>query len=172
MIVNKMNRRTAGSVSIFDALTVSGPKGYRDDRRKWPESSCGSMRNMLYKRTHTCGELTVDDVGKPVVLNGWVDAYRDFGGLVFIDLRDRYGVTQVVFEPDAGKELQARGQRAAQRIRRRRQGNGRSAAAPARRTPSSRRAGSRSASRSWSSTTPRRRLLSRCTGPSPTKSSG
>jgi aspartyl-tRNA synthetase len=65
--------------------------------------------SMLLKRTHSCGELTKDDVGKSVVLNGWVDAYRDFGGLIFIDLRDRYGVTQVVFEPDAGKELQARG---------------------------------------------------------------
>jgi aspartyl-tRNA synthetase len=62
---------------------------------------------MLYKRTHTCGELTIDDVGKLVVLNGWVDAYRNFGGLLFIDLRDRYGITQVVFEPDAGQELQA-----------------------------------------------------------------
>jgi aspartyl-tRNA synthetase len=63
---------------------------------------------MLFKRTHTCGELTVDDVGKPVVLNGWVDAWRDFGGLLFIDLRDRYGITQVVFEPDVGQDLQAR----------------------------------------------------------------
>ncbi len=63
---------------------------------------------MLYKRTQTCGELTVEHVGRPVVLNGWVDAWRDFGGLVFIDLRDRYGVTQVVFEPEAGAELQAR----------------------------------------------------------------
>ena len=63
---------------------------------------------MLYKRTHSCGELSVDDVGKSVILNGWVDAYRDFGGLAFIDLRDRYGITQVVFEPDAGKELQAK----------------------------------------------------------------
>jgi aspartyl-tRNA synthetase len=63
---------------------------------------------MLYKRTHTCGELTTHEVGKSVVLNGWVDAYRDFGGLIFIDLRDRYGVTQVVFEPDAGKGLQER----------------------------------------------------------------
>jgi aspartyl-tRNA synthetase len=63
---------------------------------------------MLYKRTHSCGELSVDDVGKPVILNGWVDAYRDFGGLVFIDLRDRHGITQVVFEPDAGQELQTK----------------------------------------------------------------
>ena len=65
---------------------------------------------MLYKRTHTCGELTVDHVGQAVILNGWVDAWRDFGGLVFIDLRDRYGLTQVVFEPEAGQELQARAQ--------------------------------------------------------------
>jgi len=63
---------------------------------------------MLLKRTHTCGDLTKDHVGHAVVLNGWVDAWRDFGGLVFIDLRDRYGVTQVVFEPDAGAALQAR----------------------------------------------------------------
>jgi aspartyl-tRNA synthetase len=64
---------------------------------------------MLLKRTHTCGELTAGDVGQHVVLNGWVDAWRDFGGLLFIDLRDRHGLTQVVFEPDAGHELQARG---------------------------------------------------------------
>jgi aspartyl-tRNA synthetase len=63
---------------------------------------------MLYKRTHTCGELTLEHVGQAVVLNGWVDAWRDFGGLVFIDLRDRYGVTQVVFEPETGADLQAR----------------------------------------------------------------
>jgi aspartyl-tRNA synthetase len=63
---------------------------------------------MLLKRTHTCGELTKHDVGREVVLNGWVDAWRDFGGLVFIDLRDRYGITQVVFEPEAGDLLQAR----------------------------------------------------------------
>lgn len=60
----------------------------------------------MLKRTHTCGDLTLAEVGQSVVLNGWVNAWRDFGGVVFIDLRDRYGITQVVFEPEAGKALQ------------------------------------------------------------------
>ena len=56
------------------------------------------------RRTHTCGELKAADVGKKVVLNGWVDRRRDLGGLIFIGLRDRYGVTQVVFEPEHNRE--------------------------------------------------------------------
>lgn len=63
-----------------------------------------------WRRTHTCGELREADVGKMVVLNGWVNTYRDHNVFVFVDLRDRYGLTQVVFEPERGKELFASAQ--------------------------------------------------------------
>ena len=63
----------------------------------------------ILRRTHTCGDLRADHVGQTVVLNGWVNTIRSYPQQVFIDLRDRYGLTQVVVESDA-KEQFARAQ--------------------------------------------------------------
>ena len=56
-------------------------------------------------RDHTCGELRISDVGKKVTLAGWVQKARKLGGMTFIDLRDRYGITQLVVEADAPEDL-------------------------------------------------------------------
>lgn len=59
----------------------------------------------LLKRTHMCGDLRIEDMGKEVVLNGWVAKARSLGSLVFVDIRDKTGITQVTFNEDLGEEI-------------------------------------------------------------------
>ncbi|MFH2219151.1 MAG: aspartate--tRNA ligase [Pseudomonadota bacterium] len=62
------------------------------------------------RKTHTCCELGINDVGKEVVLMGWVQRRRDHGGVIFVDLRDREGLTQVVFNPTVDKKVHEKAQ--------------------------------------------------------------
>ena len=56
------------------------------------------------ERTHYCGELTEQEIGSIVTLKGWVQKRRDLGGLIFVDVRDRSGLVQIVFNPDISKQ--------------------------------------------------------------------
>lgn len=61
--------------------------------------------NSIYKRTHMCGELNADNIHESVILNGWIQKRRNLGGLIFCDLRDKTGITQIVFNDAIPQEL-------------------------------------------------------------------
>ena len=70
----------------------------------------------LYKRTHMCGELRKENIGEKVVLNGWVAKRRNLGGLIFCDVRDKTGITQVVFNDKIPQDLFEQGRLPEKRI--------------------------------------------------------
>jgi aspartyl-tRNA synthetase len=75
-----------------------------------PEDAQGRHIEPLggWRRTHSCGELTKDDIGREICIMGWVQFRRDHGGLIFIDLRDRVGLTQIVLSPEESADAHGR----------------------------------------------------------------
>jgi len=80
--------------------TRSPPAGLSGENTRSPPAGLSGGQMHRY-RSHTCGVLRATDIGNPVRISGWVHRVRDHGGLLFIDLRDHYGITQVVADPDS-----------------------------------------------------------------------
>ncbi|TMQ71761.1 MAG: hypothetical protein E6K80_04655 [Candidatus Eisenbacteria bacterium] len=95
--------------------STGGEHGRMTQSESTSTSGAGASRAVTleglgdWRRTHTCGDLTRHEASRPATLMGWVHRMRDHGGVLFVDLRDRYGITQVVFRPEtSGAALVAR----------------------------------------------------------------
>ncbi len=118
------NEIAAGTVTVKN-LTAQTQATYDQSAaaRRHSRGTEGNVAEQLgdLTRTHTCGALRTNDVGADVVLLGWVHRVRDLGGVLFIDVRDRGGVTQVVFDKD-DEALMNKAKRLRSEYRRRRNG--------------------------------------------------
>jgi aspartyl/asparaginyl-tRNA synthetase len=92
-----------GSIKI-KALKCATHTKAKQAFNSWLQTQKSEFKNMF--RTNTCGELTIKNVGENVTLAGWVQTIRKFGAITFVDLRDRYGITQLLFGEELNKQLE------------------------------------------------------------------
>ena len=86
--------------------TAGGSKGAKATPLVSPTTFATPLATTM--RTASCGDLRAADAGQEVILTGWVAHRRDYGKLIFIDLRDRFGLTQVVFDPETDSRCRRR----------------------------------------------------------------